>query len=237
MAAVLARGLTTGLGGASGGTDKIEYLDDSSSRKGCLSSPFALYYIVVIATNTVAISAGILSQWDYHHRGYGYDRLDMWYFCNGVFGVVHILMSLYLGGRIEQPSAHEKNMYVYQPDTEAPPPVSPEYTGVQRDVHVVPMDRHQKDGVLKSNPQHQRGFTTTTPPYSWPRIKHVVLEDKLFAVYILFFLVYVAWHSMFDYHTRQPSMRLVMKAADIFICAAPASFVFCAVKAVMENPQ
>ena len=221
MAAVLARGITKGL---RGGEDS-EYLDDS--RRGCLSSPFALYYIVAIATNSAAILAAIVSQWDFHYNGgYGYDRLDAWYFCNGLFGAVHIVAALYIVGKIEAPVVgHETNGYVYQADDEAPPPVSPQYAQ-----HVVPMDRHQKDGILKTNPTLQ-----STKPGSWARVKYVMLEDKVVALYIVVFFIYAVWHFFFDWHTRSRGMRLVMRCADIFIMAGPISFFFCAGKEMTEG--
>jgi len=199
MAAVLARGLQLGLGELEGDDDNL-YV----SRRSCLSSPFFAYFLVTFSLNSVAVMAGIVSQWRFHqYRGAGFNYIDGWYFCNGIFGVMHILAAIYIVRRLEEPATvpdyHLGNIngVVAVPQTSGVPMIS-------------------RDGLLKS-----------TEPLSWPRMKHFLCEDKFLAGYIIAFLVYVAWHSFADYHTYYRGMMFVMKCADIFIAAGPFSFLFC----------
>ena len=60
----------------------------------------------------------------------------------------------------------------------------------------------------------------------------VLTEDKIVAIYILVFAVYLSWHYFMDfsyisYHYRyNHGIQFVMKCADIFIWAGPASLLF-----------
>ena len=64
MAAVIGRGIEKGLNGIGG--NKIG-VDEKSSR-GPLNSTFTPYYIVVVSLNSVAILAGIFSQFYFHYN-------------------------------------------------------------------------------------------------------------------------------------------------------------------------
>jgi hypothetical protein len=78
--------------------------------------------------NTVAIVAGILSQFDFHYSQHNnhFNRVDSWYMANGVFGVLHILAAIYIVYRIEKPLSSTKASatqqgFDYRLDNEAPP--------------------------------------------------------------------------------------------------------------------
>lgn len=224
MAAVIGRG--------------IQNLDS----QGCSNSTFAPYYMVTFSLNGVAILAGVISQFDFHRRQQQYshfDRLDAWYFTNGVFGVLHILACLYIVYAIERPcpvsneklddSAFDYNNYRGDAMDVPPPPRNPKHIQAH-EVVVVPMDSSKASASIPLASPGCRSETVTVPS-TWPRISHVLREDKFVAIYILFFAVYLAWHFFMDVsrinrYYYQPGLHFVMRCADIFIMAGPASLLF-----------
>jgi len=64
------------------------------------------------------------------------------------------------------------------------------------------------------------------PPDSLKRIRHVLCESKVFAAYIFVYLTYLFWHMFLDIPACNLGMALAMRCADIFIWAAPFSFLF-----------
>jgi hypothetical protein len=236
MAAVLGRSIQ-GLGGL-GANRGIGEVYVEGERRGCMQSTFAAYYITTFTLNTVAIVAGILSQFDFHYSQHNnhFNRVDSWYMANGVFGVLHILAAIYIVYRIEKPLSSTKASatqqgFDYRLDNEAPPPPhSPKHIQAH-EVVVVPMDRVQRASFPYSPPRLPP--KVVTEPLSWPRIKHIMMEDKVVAFYILVFFIYLAWHYFMDfYHINYwyyRGMQFVMKCADTFIVAGPASFIFSAI--------
>mmetsp|Transcript_4665 Transcript_4665/g.10508 ORF Transcript_4665/g.10508 Transcript_4665/m.10508 type:complete len:107 (-) Transcript_4665:86-406(-) len=76
-----------------------------------------------------------------------------------------------------------------------------------------------------------------TQPESWARVKHVLMESKVFAVYILVFAVYVIWHKLYDARTWHTNMLFVMRCADIFIVAGPCSLLFSIVLMLIKHRE
>lgn len=251
MAAVIGRTIQNSVNGeccSSPADEEVFYYD--SPRRGFLSSSFAPFYIVVIALNTVAIFAGIASQYDFHFHDLrsGFAWMDSWYLCNAVFGVIHILAALYLVSKIEEPSNPEYNK----------PSLDLEYRRTNDDIMQSPPSPAARDIIVRDttgtigNDYHRDNTTemavaepavkkydyiASTEPESFARIKHVLLESKLFALYILIFLVYVLWHKVFDVRTNHPHMLFVMRCADIFIIAGPASFLFSAILLLVKRRE
>lgn len=230
MAAVLGRALTKLDINGHRNNDGIEYLDDDD--RGCLNSSFAGYYIVTISLNAVAILFGIFSQIEFHHSGgYGYNHLDFWYFCNGLFGVLHIMFCFYIVRKIEQPAAgedaaamgyhqHGNEGVIHATNvgrTQDQPARAPAWTAYGQPVQQVPQQ-----------PRDFLFFTPTTQASTWSRIKQVLLEDRVFACYIVVFLLYLAWHAFTDYNVGyyQHGLRFAQKCTDIFCVAGPASLLF-----------
>jgi hypothetical protein len=226
MAAVLGRGFQRGIQSVGGASE------DGSSR-GCVHSTFAAYYIVTISLNSVAILAGVFSQFDFHRQSnYNrFDRMDAWYFANAVFGILHILACFYIVYAIERPnrptewSANQQTASAFDYNNlpgkvDVPPPPKNPYHIQADEVVVVGVESSPKP-----NP-----WALGTQPSSWARIAHVLTEDKFVAVYILVFAFYLAWHFFMDTtHMKfyyNPGMHFVMRCADIFIMAGPASLVF-----------
>ena len=265
MAAVLGRTLNLSAQRVGGNRKRDEevYFDDE--RRGCLSSPFVSYYIVTFFLNGVSIAASIVSQLQFH-RGGGYNNwVDAYYFSNAVFGTLHILAALYIVQRIRHaprnitPQASEA--YVMAPE-EAPLPSAP-----LPQVHDEPWwlkearlnDANEKAGkqpwwsknkkvpppqvvatVVVLRETHEHESQNTTPPDSWPRIKNILLEDKVVAFYIVVFGVYVAWHffaNSGNIYSYNPGVRFVEKCSDIFVLAGPASFCFSIIVMFMNKPQ
>lgn len=247
MAAVLGRGLKNGINKLGGNDDQLGEV--YTKKKGCLQSKFAPYYIVTISLNSVAILAGIFSQVDFHHnqRNTHFDRMDTWYFTNGVFGVLHILACIYIVRAIEKPNkGYVNNRGLPDAETPAsafnynqlqgatpPPPQNPNYIQAH-EVVVMPMDRSKRAPTSPRAPP-PRGVRypvkEVTEPLTWHRIKYVLSEDKFVALYILVFVLYLAWHYFMDFshinYQYYAGMQFVMRCADIFIMAGPASLLFC----------
>jgi hypothetical protein len=69
-------------------------------------------------------------------------------------------------------------------------------------------------------------------------LKNVLMEDKLFALYIVAFCFYVAWHffATSEYQfSYNPGVRFVEKTSDCYIVAGPASFLFSCVVLFMQR--
>jgi hypothetical protein len=116
-----------------------------------MQSTFAAYYITTFTLNTVAIVAGILSQFDFHYSQHNnhFNRVDSWYMANGVFGVLHILAAIYIVYRIEKPlSSTKASGFDYRLDNEAPPPPhSPKHIQAH-EVVVVHTHGSSPEGIL-----------------------------------------------------------------------------------------
>jgi hypothetical protein len=63
-------------------------------------------------------------------------------------------------------------------------------------------------------------------PDSTKRIKYVLCENYIFAIYIIFFIIYLCWHFFLEMNACNIGMAFAMRCADIFICAGPFSFAF-----------
>lgn len=249
MAAVLGRGIKGALTGSH--NDGIgEIYDEDNHRRKCLKSTFAGYYIVTITLNGVAVVAGIFSQLDFHYSNHSarYNNVDSWYLANAMFGVLHILAAIYIVYKIEQPINYNKNYngtraVVYHGnnhpgfdynhfDGEAPPPPPQNPNFVQaNEVTVVRMDKNQR-APTASFPHAPPRLPPKmlTEPLTKARMKRVLCEDKIVAVYILVFVIYLAWHYFMDFqhmsYRYHRGMMFVMHCADVFIMAGPASLLF-----------
>ncbi|KAL7576656.1 hypothetical protein ACA910_005588 [Epithemia clementina (nom. ined.)] len=302
MAAVLGRTLQKGMACDCGGTgqqdDEEIYWD--TPRRGLLHSSFAMFYIVVIVLNSVAILAGILSQIDFHSNNNNnknnnpFHYMDGWYMCNAIFGVLHILSAFYLVRKIEEPTyfpnsqlqqrqqqEQQQRHFVaaemigaadYQP---APrdPPYNPaiysfNYSKNNRQPTVHTYAQATMIATPATNTTHAPATTTTatgigglpyhpsatttavhhhpvinyeprvsTEPETWARVRQVLCQSPVFAVYILVFGVYVIWHKFFDVRTYNQAMLFVMKSADIFIIAGPSAFALCVVMSLMKRRE
>ena len=245
MANVLGRGIQNGINSINGGHNAHLGEVYDGSKKGPLQSKFAPYYIVTVTLNAVAIMAGMFSQYDFHHsqRNAHFDRMDTWYFTNGVFGVLHILACIYIVRAIEKPNKINVSRGFHDAEAPAafnynqmqgavpPPPQNPHYIQ-PHEVVVVPMDKSARAPPTSSRgpPPNENYPQIVTDPCTWPRIKYVLQEDKYVAIYILVFVLYLAWHYFMDFshmnYRYNPGMQFVMKSADIFIMAGPASLLF-----------
>jgi hypothetical protein len=68
--------------------------------------------------------------------------------------------------------------------------------------------------------------------------KNLLMEDKIFALYIVAFFFYVAWHffATSEYQfSYNPGVRFVEKTSDCYIVAGPASFLFSCVVLFMNR--
>lgn len=263
MAAVLGRGLTKGLGGITGANHLHglgEVYDEENHRKRCLNSKFAAYYVVTITLNGVAVLSGMLSQCDFHYSRHSaaLNQVDSWYLANALFGIIHILAAIYIVYKIEQPikaahttttkgsrglvpagyhanNHHNIPSFDYnQFDGEAPPPPqNPNYIQAH-EVMVVPMDKSRNAAAPRfPHAPPRMPPMIVTEPCTTARMKRVLCEDKIVAVYILIFFLYLSWHYFMDFqhlnYSYYRGMLFVMRCADIFIMAGPASLVFCCV--------
>mmetsp|Transcript_8395 Transcript_8395/g.11026 ORF Transcript_8395/g.11026 Transcript_8395/m.11026 type:complete len:257 (+) Transcript_8395:161-931(+) len=255
MAAVLGRSIQQGITCDCGsGQEEVAYYD--SPRRG-LDSSFAPYYIVVFALNSVAIGAGIFSQYGFHQRrqGRGFYWVDAWYFCNAIFGVLHILAALYIVKKIEDPivEAMPANAYAtsFAPPArdivERDPPFNPSsyknmasspqnnQSSSAQAVHSVSMNQQGlPQYAATANPP---SLLPATPPETYARINQVMLESKVVALYILVFAAYVVWHKLYDVRTYNPSMLFVMQCADLFVVAGPASLLFSMILCMMRRRE
>uniref|UniRef100_A0A7S3L7Q2 Uncharacterized protein n=1 Tax=Amphora coffeiformis TaxID=265554 RepID=A0A7S3L7Q2_9STRA len=243
MAAVIGRGIKKGLNGIGGKNIQLgEVYDENVQFRGPLNSTFAPYYIVVVSMNSVAILAGIFSQFDFHYnqRYTRFDRMDTWYLTNAVFAILHILAAVYIVHKIEQPNnpnvrstgdaenpAFDYNQLHGTVNT-PPPPMNPNYIQAH-EVVVVPMDRIKNTTSFPHAPPRVPA-KVITEPLTWARIKYVLSEDEFVAIYILIFAMYMAWHYFMDFshinYYAYPAIQLVMRCADIFVVAGPASLLF-----------
>lgn len=248
MAAVIGRGIRNGLNGIGENDTRLGELYDASAHsqsKGCLNSTFAPYYIVVISMNSVAILAGMFSQFDFHynHSSHHFDRIDTWYLTNAIFAVLHILAAVYIVYKIEQPNNPEDPTFGYNqlhgPTDKPPPPQNPNYIQAH-EVVVVPMDGVNQSGSFPHAPPRIPPQVITEPS-TWARIKHVLSEDQFVAIYILIFALYAAWHYFMDFshinYYYSPGIHLVMQCADIFVMAGPASLFFSIVYTIARKPN
>ncbi len=205
MAAVIGRGFER-MAGNSSPSDEV--YDPDRSNRGVFQSPFVLYYTVTISMNAVAIIGGISSEFYLHRNNYFYfNYCDAWVFANALFGVVHIGAAFYIVRKIREPVPQPNSDGVFA-------------TGYR--LHD-PRDRKNKQdieeaAVIEDPVQGQ--------PDSLKRIRYVLCENKVFAVYIFVYLAYLIWHSFLDMMACNLGMALAMRCADIFIWAAPCSFLF-----------
>jgi len=212
-------------GGVSSSANEVYDPNNRNNNRG-LQSPFVLYMTVTLSTNGVAILGGIFSQFDLHRNYYyGFDRCDTWLFANAFFGVLHIGAAIYLVKKIREPErGHASNSTTYGYDTNDGVLV----TGYQ--LHN-PRDTR--------NPGQGNGYIIPTgvatpaamgsiagPPDSLRRVRYVLCESKLFAGYIIVFLVYLCWHFFLDMRACNLGMAFAMRCADVFIWASPCSFAF-----------
>ena len=213
MAAVIGRGIERLAGGGAGLSSDEVYDPNSRNNRVGLQSPFALYFTVTIATNTVAILGGIASEFDLHRNSYYYfDRCDAWLFANAVFGVLHIGAAAYVVHKIR-----------------ATHPASTGNDGVYSTGYRLHDPRDGKSGA-HNRPDIEAaniyGDSVAGPPDSLKRIRHVLCESKVFAGYIFVYLAYVCWHFFLEMRACNLGMSFAMRCADIFIWAAPCSFAF-----------
>lgn len=192
------------------------------SPRGCRSSAFAPYYIVVIVLNAGAIVAGVVSQFHARQRGQGNASywVDSWYLCNAIFAILHILAAFYIVKKIEEPSIQTANARLDglpTPSAQRDPAYNPAYA------KMTSSPQHSASAQALPMTQHDLANLPTTPPGSYARINHVFMESKVFAVYILVFAAYVVWHKFYDVRTYNPSMIFVMQCADLFIIVGPLS--------------
>mmetsp|Transcript_9910 Transcript_9910/g.23902 ORF Transcript_9910/g.23902 Transcript_9910/m.23902 type:complete len:221 (+) Transcript_9910:325-987(+) len=208
MAAVIGRKIErmVGEGGASSSNEVYDPSNPSNSRG--LQSPFALYYTITFFTNGIAIIGGVCSQFDLHRNCYNrFDRCDAWLFANAFFGVIHIGAAMYLVKKVRMPEV---------------PIVTSTY------------GEDGKGGVLVTgyrlhSPRQQRASEAQSisgPPDSIRRIRYILCESKLFAIYIIVFAIYLCWHFFLDMRPCNVGMAFAMRCADIFIWAAPCAFIF-----------
>ena len=250
MAAVIGRFFNASISRVGGNNGEVYYDDE---KKGCLASPFISYYIITFSLNAVSITAVVVSQFEYHRGGQGYyfrNWIDAWYFANSVFGVIHILAALYIVKKIRYQPQDQKESevtaYYIQNDQKVQAPTAPPEHEPWWLVEARMNDAREKAGKQpwyakknKEQPlvqaiviQQERptySDPAATPPDSWPRIKSILLEDKVFALYIVVFVIYVSWHFFANSgqsYYYNPGVRFVEKCSDIFIVAGPASFIF-----------
>ena len=280
MAAVLGKTLTGGLSCDCGTNNEEEIVYWDTPRRGLLQSSFALFYIVVISLNSVAIGAGIICQFylhDHHHQQQLSNRvqyMDGWYICNVIFGILHILAAFYLVRKIEElsPEAEEDddqhNRFVAAEMIGAavaePPPPSQTIVPQDKTQQATPynpasVNSHHATAVSQGQQQGQQGQPTSstgycptpnnnnnnndldrhppTEPESFARVKLILCQSKVFAVYILVFAFYVFWHKFFDLPTWNQLMLIVTRCADIFIVAGPVSFALCVIRCMINRHE
>ena len=228
MAAVIGRGLQRGVG--------------DGDQEFC-RSPFIAYYIVVLSLKSVAIVGGVISQMDLHSgqsQWYGYGRCDGWLVTNAFFGVIHILAALYIVRKMQEPEdAIELSPMDYQLQQQQPAQGGGKPVWWQGNkVHVQPIQPVQlpqwegRKPVVLENSQKCMG-----PPHSWVRVKHVMMENFVVAIYMLLFLAYLLWHMFADMNPCNDGMWFAQKCANIFVMAAPCAFVYSVCTMLMNRRQ
>jgi hypothetical protein len=250
MAAVIGRGIEGVADGdgcchsASAADDYYDPNDDNNNNNnrsgGCLQSPFILYYTVTYSMNGIAIIGGIFSQFDLHRNNYygGFDRCDAWLFANACFGVIHIAAAMYLVKKIREPEkVVQEDTTTYGDDGNGKVIV----TGYRlHSAGSAPDNNNNNNNIIKS-PHHRQQHSTSNNnantgnvgsisisglPDSTKRIKYVLCENYIFAIYIIFFIIYLCWHFFLEMNACNIGMAFAMRCADIFICAGPFSFAF-----------
>jgi hypothetical protein len=226
MAAVIGRGVQQGFG---------------NSDHRCLRSPFVGYYLVVFSLNSVAIVGGIVSQFDLH-RGQSYwrnySRCDSWLFTNALFAVLHILAAIYIVRKIEEPEdGIEVSPLDYQlqqqSQAQSPNAVRGAKLGPWKGnkVHVEQLPQWKSPTPVIS-PYAQKSIGS---PCSWVRVKHVLMENVIVAIYFAVYLVYLIWHFFVSMQPCNNGMRFAQRTAGIFVLASPCAFFFSVATVLMER--
>eukprot|EP00536_Pseudo-nitzschia_multiseries_P016447 jgi/Psemu1/69872/estExt_Genemark1.C_11180004 len=220
MAAVIGRGIERIINNGAVASDEVYDPSNPSNQRG-LQSPFVLYFTITFFTNGIAVVGGIASQFDLHRRCgyYRFDWCDAWFFANACFGILHIGAALYLVRKIRAPEFHA-NPAMTMTSTTA---YAEDGKGGEYKLHN-PREL-QRSGVAVATAAPARG-TSSGPPDSLRRIRYILCESRLFAVYLIVFAIYLCWHFFLDVHPCNLGMAFAMRCADIFIWAAPCSFVF-----------
>jgi hypothetical protein len=230
MAAVIGRGVQQSLG---------------NGDHRCLQSPFVGYYIVVFSLNAVGLVGGVISQLDLH-RGQSYwknySRCDSWLFTNALFAVLHILAAIYIVRKIEDPEdgieISPLDYQLQQQQQQQNQSQSPKVAGGTKSglwkgnkIHVEPLPQWKSDTPIVS-PYANKSIGS---PCSWVRVKHVLLENVLVAIYLAVYLVYLIWHFFVSMQPCNNGMKFAQRTADIFVLAAPCAFFFSVVTMLMER--
>lgn len=189
-----------------GNRSPSDEVDPDRSNRGVFQSPFALYYTVTISMNTVAILGGIVSEIYQHRNNYNYfNWCDAWVITNALFGVVHIAAAFYIVQKIREPVPQPNSDGVFA-------------TGYR--LHD-PRERKKKqdleEAVVIEDPVQGQ-------PDTLKRIRYILCENKVFAGYIFVYLAYLLWHGFLDIMACNLGMALAMRCADVFLWAAPFSF-------------
>lgn len=213
MAAVIGRGVERIVNQNSGAHGNIHSHIDYYNDRG-LQSPFSLFFIVTLATNGVAILGGIVSEFDLHYTNhYGLNRCDSWLFVNACFGVLHIGIAMYIVAKIREP---EKLASL--PTTTYAEDGKGGIVATGYHIH----SSNENDMNMKAAPD----TSLTGPPDSMRRIRYILCEDKVFAAYIFVYILYFCWHLFLDIRPCNLGMAFAIRCADIFVWAAPCSFIF-----------
>jgi len=194
----------------------------------------------------IAIIGGIFSQFDLHRNNYygGFDRCDAWLFANACFGVIHIAAAIYLVKKIREPEkvVQEDTTITYGDDGNGKVIVTgyrlhSAGSAPDNNNNIIKSSHHRQQHSTGNNNANTRTTNATTAgnvssisisglPDSTKRIKYVLCENYIFAIYILFFMVYLCWHFFLEMNACNIGMAFAMRCADIFICAGPFSFAF-----------
>ncbi len=216
MAAVIGRGIERLSGGNTSSSDEVYDPNNQNNYRG-LQSPFAFYFTVTISLNAVAIMGGVASEFDLHWGSYYYfNWCDAWLFTNAVFGVVHIGAASYVVHQIRKPIQRI-------PYENASSSDGVFVTGYR--LHD-PREKKNSDDIEAQPAAIVAGNPDAGPPDSLKRIRYVLCESKVFAGYIFVYLIYWCWHAFLDVRACNLGMALAMRCADVFLWAAPASFIF-----------
>lgn len=100
--------------------------------------------------------------------------------------------------------------------------------------NIIKSPHHRQQHSTSNNNANTRTTTTGNVgsisisglPALTKRIKYVLCENYIFAIYILFFIIYFCWHFFLEMNACNIGMAFAMRCADIFICAGPFSFAF-----------